>query len=300
MSNKRLNELSCPLCGCLGAKPSWLGFTAYKSKEFEYVECLNCKSLYSNPMPDNGLLLNMYSEEYFKAPPSDCYIEKPGDTHRVMSWLDIRERPGVFLDYGCGDGSLLSKAKSLGWEVIGVEFNENFAKTVEQKTGIKVLNRHSVQLIDEPIADIVYLGDVIEHLTNVGTQFAEILTLLKPGGLLLAQGPLENNINLFTFAISSARKFRPKKNIIAPYHVMLATSKGQKYLFQRFGLEELEYSITEVSWPAPERLFPPGLKNLRLVLLFILRRVSQIVSTIIPGQWGNRYFYVGRWQGNKD
>src|SRR5258705_1012085 len=35
---------------------------------------------------------------------------------------------------------------------------------------------------------------------------------------------------------------------MAPYHVLLATRVGQRRLFERFGLEELEFSVSE-----PER-----------------------------------------------
>jgi 2-polyprenyl-3-methyl-5-hydroxy-6-metoxy-1,4-benzoquinol methylase len=80
-----------------------------------------------------------------------------------------------------------------------------------------------------PQADVVHVGDVIEHLTQLDTQFPEIPGLIKPGGLLLAQGPLENNASLFTFALSSARKLRPaRRTEMAPYHVLLATSQGQR------------------------------------------------------------------------
>lgn len=50
----------------------------------------------------------------------------------------------------------------------------------------------------EPVVDVLHLGDMIEHLTDLEHQFPEILRLIKPGGYLLAQGPLEAGPNLFT------------------------------------------------------------------------------------------------------
>lgn len=76
--------------------------------------------------------------------------------------------------------------------------------------------------------------------------------------------------------------------------MLLATRVGQRRLFERFGLEELEFSVSEVSWPAPSTLTRSDLKRPRPVALFLLRRLSQAVSKLRPDRWGNRYFYAGR------
>jgi hypothetical protein len=145
---------------------------------------------------------------------------------------------------------------------------------------------------------VLHLGDVIEHLTELNRQMPQILNLIKPGGVLLAQGPLEANGNLFAFSVRMARLLRKSRRTeMPPYHVLLATAIGQKRLFQRLGLDLLEYSMHEVAWPAPSRLKCADLLSPRLTLLFLLRRLSQAASKIRPAHWGNRYFYAGRWPG---
>jgi hypothetical protein len=91
--------------------------------------------------------------------------------------------------------------------------------------------------------------------------------------------------------------FGKKQTEMAPYHVMLATSRGQRDFFKRFGLEEIEYSLEEVAWPAPASLRLADLGKPRALVLFVLRRFSQLVSALRPNHWGNRYFYVGRFCG---
>ena len=139
----------------------------------------------------------------------------------------------------------------------------------------------------------IHLGDVIEHMTKINEQMPAILKLIKPGGLLIAQGPLEGNANVFTLGIRLSRSFRSAPIHMAPYHVMLATRKGQEDCFQRFQLRQEEFSVTEVSWPAPSRLSSADLVRPRALGLYGLRRVSQAVSAVKP-RWGNRYFYVGQ------
>jgi SAM-dependent methyltransferase len=248
-------------------------------------------------MPDDQTLAEMYGPDYATSFTEDPGIDDPKEALRVMKWLKKREG-GTFIDYGCGAGLLLTEAAKLNWQAIGVELDEEVAKEVERRTGARVVS-HTVELADGPHADILHLGDVIEHLTEINRRMPEILRLIKPGGLLLAQGPLENNANLFTMMVRLGRRWRPvgRTTEMAPYHVMLATAEGQRTLFRRFGLEEIEYTVREVAWPAPSRLAFSDTLRPRAVALFIIRRLSQAVSALRPKRWGNRYFYVGRWNG---
>ena len=293
LSSSASSCVYCPLCRHDDTRPSWLGSTVYRGAEFVYMQCLSCGSLFCDPMPDEDVLAQMYGDDYQSRFADDPMVEDPRQPLRVVDWLK-RGKAGTFLDYGCGNGAMLTQAAKLNWRAIGVEFDDEVAKTVEKQTGLEVVGRSS-DLLDEPLADILHLGDVVEHLTDIEDQMPEILRLIKPGGLLLAQGPLEANSCLFTMTLSVTRSLRRRKRAtMAPYHVLLATAHGQRVLFRRFRLEELEYSVHEVSWPAPTSRSFSELKTLRLAGLFLARRFSQAFSKFVPG-WGNRYFYVGRW-----
>lgn len=250
-------------------------------------------------MPESETLTRMYGPAYEASVAADpaTHNNDPKEPLRVIQWLK-KMKAGTFLDYGCGAGALLTEAARLNWQAIGVEFDTDVAKAVAERTGAKVVNP-SDQLLTGPVADVIHLGDVIEHLTEMNRQMPEILRLIKPGGLLLAQGPLENNASLFTLMVRLVRSLRrgSVRTEMAPYHVLLATAKGQKTLFDRLGLEQLEYSIHEVAWPAPVKLSRADLGRPRSVGLFVLRRFSQAVSALRPDQLGNRYFYAGRWHG---
>jgi SAM-dependent methyltransferase len=220
-------------------------------------------------------------------------ITDPKQPQKVVQWLHSHT-PGVFIDYGCGDGQLLREAGNFGWQAIGVEFDGQVAHGTAQRTGAKVVALSEIHDL-KCKADVLHLGDVIEHLSDPDRQMPEILNLIKPGGVLLAQGPLEANGNLFTFAVRATRRLRRSRPTeMPPYHVLLATAAGQKRMFQRLGLDLLEYSIHEVAWPAPTRIFVTDLLSPRPMLLFLLRRMSQTVSRFRPAQWGNRYYYAGR------
>jgi SAM-dependent methyltransferase len=287
-------DSTCPLCGKSGHRPSWLGATAFQGREFLFVECLNCGSLYCDPMPDETTLAAMYGKGYAEAFTCDTDMADPKEPGRVLQCL--AERPaGTFVDFGCGRGELLTGATELGWRAVGIEFDPNVARKVTARTGARVVSHTERDSLDPPIADVLHLGDVLEHLTRMETQMPEVLRLLKPGGLLIAQGPLENNGNLFVCCLRLIRRLRPRcRTEMAPYHVMLATARGQKALFDRFSLETVVYEISEVSWPAPDRLSASNRSDLRAIALFLLRRCSRALTRLRRRAWGNRYFYTGR------
>lgn len=287
--------MACPLCASDKYRKSAFS-CIYQEIEYRYVECLACESLYCNPMPEPGILQQMYGPRYEAAfsEGTNGNVEDPKEPDRCIEWLRNR-CAGTFLDYGCGSGLLLEAVAKAGWRPVGVELDSKVARGVEKRTGFRVLTAEEADSSEGRIADILHLGDVLEHLTEMENQLPRILRLIRPGGLLLAQGPLEGNFNFFAACCGLSRRLRPwHRTEMAPYHVLMATSRGQRLLFERFGLSELEYSLHEVAWPAPSRLRLGDVARPRQATLFALRRVSIRLSALNAKKWGNRYFYAGR------
>ena len=224
-------------------------------------------------------------------------ISDPAKPAWVLAWLD-RLPTGTFIDYGCGSGELLVAAKQRGWDVLGVELGKDVADDTTTRTGLPVVT------VDEALdkgrfADVLHVGDVLEHLTDLDREMPRLLSLMKHGGLLLAQGPLEANGDLFTWAVRLARALGGRGPAdTPPYHVVLATLEGQWALFRRSGLEAIEETVTEVSWPAPARLSSKDLLEARKLGLYVLRLASRALSRLRPRRWGNRYCYAGRTQAS--
>jgi SAM-dependent methyltransferase len=249
-------------------------------------------------MPDAEDLASMYGTSYGSCSGPDS-VADPKEPGWVLEWLE-RLPPGSFVDYGCAGGELLVAAAALGWSVLGVELAPEVVKETAERTGLPVLTVEDAldkleRLERGSLADVLHVGDVLEHLTDLDREMPRILSLLRRGGLLLAQGPLEANGNLFTWTLRLARSLRGHRPIeMPPYHVVLATVEGQWALFRRFELTAVEERVTEVSWPAPDRLSPHDLARPKRVGLFSLRLASRALSRVSSDRWGNRYRYAGR------
>ncbi len=270
-----------------------MGATVYRDTRFEYQECLDCASVYVSPMPDRETLAQMYGDDYGQFISLEEAHSGGEGTDNVLQHLRIFDQ-GTFLDYGCGGGYLLREVSKAGWRTWGTEFDRTATESLKRSHGDSVVVEDLDQIPSDILFDAIHMGDVIEHLTDVNTEMTRILGRLKTGGVLIAQGPLEANFNLFLSGLRLKKLLRNTDSTMAPYHVMLATDAGQRELFSRFSLEQIAFEISEAAHPAPETIDLAGLRNVRLASLYLLRKFSQTFSPFISASAGNRYFYVGR------
>lgn len=107
------------------------------------------------------------------------------------------------LDVGCGVGTIALKLQKRGFKVDGIDFSE-VAVEKTQKKGINVilsdLDEEGIRFPDNTF-DVVWTGDVIEHVFDPIFLFEEISRVLRDDGRLLLSVPndfhLYNRINIF-------------------------------------------------------------------------------------------------------
>lgn len=118
-------------------------------------------------------------------------LERDG---RVDAWMAAIEAagpgsPGVAIEIGCAEGSLLRRLAARGWRTIGLEPDPATAAAVREATGLDV--RDGVfPGADLPPCDLLAACDVLEHALDPAAFVREAARRLRPGGLLFLQLPL--------------------------------------------------------------------------------------------------------------
>jgi len=107
----------------------------------------------------------------------------------IPNVINQRRRKKI-LDIGCGDGSFIIKFKE-NCEVFGVDISEK-AVEIAKEAGVNAC-RVDVSCEKLPFEseyfDIVYMGDVIEHLVNPDFAINEVVRVMKANGFLVLSTP---------------------------------------------------------------------------------------------------------------
>lgn len=170
----------------------------FRGASFPLVECARCGMRFLSVQPAPEAFAALYGAEYFERDfrcgrsASDSFCEAAfGDENRSL--VDAFEQltpPGRLLEVGCASGFLLKHARERGWEVEGVEPSADAAARA-RALGLSV---HHGDLrgakLGEARFDLVYMGDVLEHVPDCREVLVEVCRVLGPGGWLYLRGPM--------------------------------------------------------------------------------------------------------------
>ncbi|HEY8127377.1 MAG TPA: class I SAM-dependent methyltransferase [Hyphomicrobium sp.] len=246
----------CPLCGGAAGNACFPYATRFNGVSFSYLQCRSCRSTFVDPVPDAGTFAKMYAKSaYHDAHYAEC--ESPHYRESAVLLKDFLPAGASVLDYGCGLGLFLRALKEQGFSAMGVEFDREAAESASSASGCPAFALEDFAAYKgEASVDALHLGDVLEHLADPGKTLQELLTFVKPQGLLFVEGPLENNPSPVFWA---AQLFGRAKKLLkpglagstAPTHLLRVDAAQQVAFFRRFWpeLETLHWSVYETGWP---------------------------------------------------
>lgn len=203
-------------------------------------------------------------------------------------------RKNRILDIGCGDGSFIVQFKK-HCETFGVDISQNAAKMAKE-AGINAykadVSSQRLPFQDEYF-DLIYMGDVIEHLTNPDFAINEVARVIKTNGFLVLSTPnLASWINrlllllgmqpLFS-EVSTVKTFGrgPRSYDFFPVgHLRLFTYKALKefltyYRFNIVKVEGANYEGLPKALAIIDKIFSriPGLSS--TVIIIALKKISE-------------------------
>ncbi len=207
---------SCHIC----ATPTV--FLMKKDGFDEYI-CPKCELSFIHPQPSpEWLKETVYSYEsgYQSNQKQDLSTSSLDErTSKALAFL-AKERPnGKLLDVGCSNGKLMYWARKAGFSPSGVELNKRTAD-MAAANGFKVHNGFlDTCPFEKGSFDVIYLGDVIEHVNSPRDFIKTCQGFLKPDGIIAISTP---NVDCFWSKTTLAlyRLFKiPWSSATPPHHL---------------------------------------------------------------------------------
>lgn len=246
----------CPLCSGNAGRSVFPYSTVYNKKQFNYLKCKNCSSVFVNPVPDDETFALMYA----KADYHDCHYMKNIDVSYTASAKTLKKfinSKSTVLDYGCGVGNFLKSLSEVGFIPLGVEFDTDAAIYASKNSNCSVVTVDQFfNQKDKELVDAIHMGDVLEHLPDPLKTLNDVLKFLKPGGVLFVEGPIETNPSLVYWSallFGSVKRFLNKDShgLHTPTHLFRTNAEQQLAFFSRTrdDLELLYWDVYETGWP---------------------------------------------------
>ena len=191
---------ACPSCGGHAFRDLPFEYD-YEGERFPGGECAQCglRGLTVQPAPRE--FATMYARGYFEGGDVRCghvgdyFAERPAlltDGAHLTEWFESLRggRPGRLLEVGCAAGATLEAAALRGWSTFGVEYSADAAAEARAH-GVPV---HVGGLAEAKLPamayDVVFMGDVLEHVPDPAATLREVHRVLSPGGALALRGPM--------------------------------------------------------------------------------------------------------------
>lgn len=245
-SSKLEKRTNCPVCN---ADSYFLMF----KEEYPLFECQKCSLVFVFPQPSEKFLREeVYSfESGYQSGKEEDLSKFPLNPRwtKILDETDFLGKGLKILDVGCSVGDFLYEAKKRGHETFGVEMNYR-TFSIAKKNGLNVLNSTIEEAnFGEKVFDVIFLGDIIEHVKDPKKFVDSCKRVLKNGGVVIVRTP-----NLDCFWSRSTlllwKNFNmPWSSVTPPHHLSQFSINNLNLLFKDFG-----FSVLKVRYERPPRL----------------------------------------------
>ncbi len=302
-------KMSCPSCGEVKYSELPFGGYEYKGERLLLVRCVACSLQYIRHGLTNNEIDAFYNEpDYFNSEYAGGAVkdyasslpEQEEKAHRALTVIQRYKKQGKLLDIGCAGGYLVALAEKIyGYEGYGAELSDMMVAYGKEKLNLHI-HRGTVYDLPENWGnfDVIYLGDVLEHVAEPHRFVNAIKDRLNSGGLVVFEVPMSYNWTLSGLFIGFAnmmrgrlgyRYFLPaqhRTNFVKkpPYHLLMFTKRSMRFFLES---ENFMVRYLKIYEGAPKTKFSKGL----------YRRLKSITSWLtwhLPqSMFGDRMLVIG-------
>ncbi|HUH80519.1 MAG TPA: class I SAM-dependent methyltransferase [Solirubrobacteraceae bacterium] len=180
-----------------------------------------------------------YHEDVWEALPENL---EPSDWQARRRFLLDRVRAGQrVLDLGCGEGQFAAELQRTGVEVLAVDVAQEplrRARAAHPALEVSLITREGDWELPDATFDVVWAGEVIEHVADTAGWLSEVRRVLRPGGTLLLSTPAHTLLRRVAIALVPGaweRHLDPRGE-----HLRFYTRRSLEGLLADFRFERVE------------------------------------------------------------
>lgn len=278
---------NCILCnGNLVETPF---FYRYQGREIRVAQCVSCKLGTLHPMLTSAEVLALYHAEYFERdyrcgtaarPYAEEVDNLKNEARKYLLVIQAYAAGKKYLELGCAGGAMLAEAQQQGFMTTGVEVSAEMADWGRDNLHVDIRQGSlGDQKFKNGEFDVVFLGDVIEHLAEPKEVVREIHRILGEKGIVALAFPMELSgiIPRLRSALNLQRESPDK-----PYHLFYYNLNTMRMLLEQSGFR--------VVYSRQEKLLRT--QSIRTILTDGFNKAV----TDMTGRFGDRGFVIAQKQ----
>src|SRR5260221_9367562 len=188
--NKTIHYTNCPVCGSADIKnvSSAKDYTA-SNETFYIAECNSCTLRFTQDVPDANSISAYYkSENYIShTNTSKGFINRIYKIVRKRTMVEKRKllekitgiKKGRLLDIGSGIGSFVNEMKQYGWDVTGLEPDEEARNIAKQAYKLELKNTNEFYKLPSGSFDGITLWQGLGHVHDLHAYGQQLKILLQ-------------------------------------------------------------------------------------------------------------------------
>jgi 2-polyprenyl-3-methyl-5-hydroxy-6-metoxy-1,4-benzoquinol methylase len=173
--------------------------------------------------------------------PADARMRERFLLQWVARMSDHAGHPARVLDVGCGEGHFAAALTREGAEVVAIDVAaEPLRRALVRapQLDVRLVEPEGELPFEHASFDVVWAGEVIEHVADTSRWLSELRRVMRSGGTLLVSTPDHGPLSRLRFALSRSafeERFDPRSD-----HLRFYTRRALADLYVDFGFEDVE------------------------------------------------------------
>jgi Methyltransferase domain len=233
----------------------------------DILKCQQCGHWFTKQMPSSEFLASLYSNVSLTVVGEGWdSLTRDGDRQGLTApdwhWVVLalaKQPPGVMLEVGPGNGSLMRKFRELGWQVYGIDPG-NWSDDSS-------IYKHVNDLPPDVMFDAIVFEDVLEHCSNPWQEITAYQKYLKPNCDLFMTFPWSES--------AEAKILGSQWNMVRPLgHLHYFSKLSARRLAESINMSVLNVDVISYDPRTRKTKIKELLSGLREISALVLQRKS--------------------------